>query len=53
MANIYLGCKGQFRVKYNDGEFPYNDWMVLRGLDFIRATVESNKNGELVSIWNN
>ncbi|MGB5360892.1 MAG: Gfo/Idh/MocA family oxidoreductase [Eudoraea sp.] len=45
MANIYLGAARAIRgEKYNDGEFPT---MLdgVRGLNFIEATVESNKNG--------
>ena len=45
MANIYLGAARAIRGEdYNDGEFPT---MLdgVRGLNFIEATVESNKNG--------
>ncbi|MEL6917426.1 MAG: Gfo/Idh/MocA family oxidoreductase [Bacteroidota bacterium] len=48
MANIYLGTARAIRgEKYNSGEFPT---MVdgVRGLNFIEATVESNKNG---NVW--
>jgi len=45
MANIYLGAARAIRGEdYNNGEFPT---MLdgVRGLNFIEATVESNKNG--------
>jgi predicted dehydrogenase len=48
MANIYLGVARAIRgEKYNDGEFPT---MLdgVRGLNFIEATVTSNKNG---NVW--
>lgn len=48
MANIYLGVARAIRgEKYNDGEFPT---MLdgVRGLNFIEATVESNKKG---NVW--
>ena len=48
MANIYLGVAKAIRgKKYNDGEFPTME-DGLRGMDFIEATVESNKKG---NIW--
>ena len=44
MANIYLGASKAIRGKrYNDGEFPTMEDGV-RGMNFIEATVESNKN---------
>jgi len=43
MANIYLGVARAVRGKrYNDGEFPTMEDGV-RGMNFIEATVESNK----------
>lgn len=43
MANIYLGAAKAIRGKrYNDGEFPTMEDGV-RGMNFIEATVESNK----------
>lgn len=43
MANIYLGVAKAIRgKKYNDGEFPTMEDGV-RGMNFIEATVESNK----------
>jgi predicted dehydrogenase len=48
MANIYLGAAKAIRgEKYNDGEFPT---MLdgVRGLNFIEATVASNKEG---NVW--
>ncbi|RKR14618.1 putative dehydrogenase [Maribacter vaceletii] len=48
MANIYLGAAKAIRgEKYNDGEFPT---MLdgVRGMNFIEATVESHKAG---NIW--
>ena len=43
MANIYLGAAKAIRgKKYNDGEFPTMEDGV-RGMNFIEATVESNK----------
>ncbi|MEP0133158.1 MAG: Gfo/Idh/MocA family oxidoreductase [Eudoraea sp.] len=50
MANIYLGAARAIRGEdYNDGEFPT---MLdgVRGLNFIEATVESNKEG---NVWVN
>ncbi len=50
MANIYLGVARAIRGEdYNDGEFPT---MLdgVRGLNFIEATVESNKKG---NVWVN
>jgi len=50
MANIYLGAARAIRgEKYNDGEFPT---MLdgVRGLNFIEATVASNKGG---NVWVN
>lgn len=50
MANIYLGVARAIRGEdYNDGEFPT---MLdgVRGLNFIEATVESNKEG---NVWVN
>jgi len=45
MANIYLGAARAIRGEdFNDGEFPTMTDGV-RGLNFIEATVESNKNG--------
>ncbi|WP_298474690.1 Gfo/Idh/MocA family oxidoreductase [uncultured Maribacter sp.] len=45
MANIYLGAARAIRgEKYNNGEFPTMTDGV-RGMNFIEATVESNKNG--------
>lgn len=45
MANIYLGVARAIRgEKYNDGEFPTMTDGV-RGMNFIEATVASNKNG--------
>lgn len=48
MANIYLGAARAIRgEEYNDGEFPT---MLdgVRGLNFIEATVQSNKEG---NVW--
>jgi len=48
MANIYKGVAKAIRVrKYNDGEFPT---MLdgVRGMNFIEATVESHKGG---NVW--
>jgi predicted dehydrogenase len=48
MANIYLGAAKAIRgEKYNDGEFPT---MLdgVRGMNFIEATVESHKGG---NVW--
>lgn len=48
MANIYLGAARAIRGEdYNDGEFPT---MLdgVRGLNFIEATVQSNKEG---NVW--
>jgi len=50
MANIYLGAARAIRGEdYNDGEFPT---MLdgVRGLNFIEATVQSNKEG---NVWVN
>lgn len=50
MANIYLGAARAIRGEnYDDGEFPT---MLdgVRGLNFIEATVESNKEG---NVWVN
>ncbi|MEK6152670.1 Gfo/Idh/MocA family oxidoreductase [Flavobacteriaceae bacterium 3-367] len=48
MANIYLGVARAIRGEnYNDGEFPTMQDGV-RGLNFIEATVESNKQG---NVW--
>ncbi|WP_297793820.1 Gfo/Idh/MocA family oxidoreductase [uncultured Eudoraea sp.] len=50
MANIYLGAARAIRgEKYDDGEFPT---MLdgVRGLNFIEATVQSNKEG---NVWVN
>ncbi|MEY8020234.1 Gfo/Idh/MocA family protein [Muriicola sp. SD30] len=48
MANIYLGVARAIRgEKYNDGEFPTMTDGV-RGLNFIEATVESHKGG---NVW--
>ena len=48
MANIYLGVARAVRGEnYNDGEFPTMQDGV-RGLNFIEATVESNKQG---NVW--
>lgn len=48
MANIYKGVAKAIRKQdYNDGEFPTMTDGV-RGMDFIEATVASNKNG---NVW--
>ena len=48
MANIYLGVARAIRNQdYNNGEFPTMTDGV-RGLNFIEATVESNKKG---NVW--
>ncbi|MGB5819097.1 MAG: Gfo/Idh/MocA family oxidoreductase [Saonia sp.] len=48
MANIYLGAARAIRGEnYNDGEFP-TILDGVRGLNFIEATVESNKKG---NVW--
>jgi hypothetical protein len=48
MANIYLGVAKAIRgKKYDDGEFPTMTDGV-RGMNFIEATVESHKGG---NVW--
>jgi len=48
MANIYLGAAKAIRgIEYDDGEFPTMEDGV-RGMNFVEATVESHKKG---NVW--